>query len=57
MKQSKSNTVFVPPYSYRVYGAETVVYDKKGKRVVACPTEKEAQEYIKELETKKNNKE
>ena len=56
MKQSKIKTDFVPPYSYRVYGAETVVYDRKGKRVVACPTEKEAQEYIKELEIKKTNK-
>lgn len=45
----KTTIDFVPPYTYRVYGAETVVYDSKGKRVVACPTEQEAIEYIQEL--------
>ena len=47
---------FEPPYTYRVYGSETVVYDKKGRRVVACPTEAEALEYIKEQESTTHNK-
>ena len=49
MDKKKSAIDFVPPYTYRVYGVETVVYDAKGKRVVGCPTEQEAIEYIKEL--------
>ena len=47
---------FEAPYTYRVYGSETVVYDKKGRRVVACPTEAEALEYIKEQESTTHNK-
>lgn len=31
-----------------VYPSETIVVDEKGKRVVACPTENEAIEYIRE---------
>lgn len=31
-----------------VYPSETVVVDEKGKRIVACPTEDEAVEYIRE---------
>ena len=33
-----------------VYPSETVVVDEKGKRIVACPTEDEAVEYIREQE-------
>lgn len=33
-----------------VYPLETVVVDEKGKRIVACPTEDEAVEYIREQE-------
>ena len=47
---------FEAPYTYRVYGSETVVYDKQGRRVVACPTEAEALEYIKEQESTTHNK-
>ena len=39
---------FTLPYTYRDYGSEAVVYDAKGKRVVGCPTEQEAIEFIKE---------
>lgn len=28
------------------FSSETVVFDEKGNRVVACPTEQEAVEYI-----------
>lgn len=56
MNKSKFKIDFVLPYSYRVYGSETVVYDSKGKRVVACPTEAEALEYIKEQESTTHNK-
>ena len=33
------------PY-YITYSAETVVYDSDGNKIVACPTEQEAIEYI-----------
>ena len=33
-----------------VYPSETVVVDEKGKWIVACPTEDEAVEYIREQE-------
>lgn len=42
---------YSPPFSYRIFASETVVYDRKGKRVVGCPTEQEAIEVIKRLET------
>ena len=29
-----------------IFSSETVVFDEKGNRVVACPTEQEAVEYI-----------
>lgn len=35
---------------YLIYPSETMVTDGKGNRVVSCPTEKEAWEYIKEQE-------
>ena len=38
------------PY-YIIYSAETVVYDSNGKKIVACPTEQEAVEFIDELTT------
>ena len=31
---------------YITYGSETVVYDRHGKRLVACPNEPEAYEYM-----------
>ena len=38
------------PY-YITYSAETVVYDSDGKKLVSCPTEQEAIEYIDKLTT------
>ena len=37
-------------YDYQkvIYPSEVVVYDSSGRRVVACPTEQEADEYIEE---------
>lgn len=35
---------------YLIYPSETTVIDGKGNRVVSCPTEKEAWEYIREQE-------
>lgn len=32
-----------------IYPSETTVIDEKGSRVVSCPTEDEAREYIREL--------
>lgn len=37
-------------YYYITYSSETVVFDREGKRLIACPTEDEAIEYIKEIE-------
>ena len=34
----------------RIFPGETVVIDEYGKRIVACPTEDEAEEYIREQE-------
>ena len=31
---------------YITYPGETVVYNSNGVRIVSCPTEREAQEYI-----------
>ena len=31
---------------YIIYSTETVVYDSNGVRLVSCPTEQEAVEYI-----------
>ncbi|WP_278280980.1 hypothetical protein [[Clostridium] fimetarium] len=33
-------------YSYVIYASEVVVYAADGKKVVSCPTEDEAVEYI-----------
>ena len=33
-------------YSYVICGCEVVVYDADGKKLVSCPTEDEAVEYI-----------
>ena len=33
-----------------IFPGETVVIDEYGKRIVACPTEDEAEEYIREQE-------
>lgn len=41
-------------YQKVIYPSEVVIYDSKGRRVVACPTEKEADEYIKERIKKRN---
>lgn len=38
------------PY-YITYSAETVVYNSDGEKIVACPTEQEAVEFIDELTT------
>ncbi len=32
--------------SYVIYDSETVIFDGDGNRLVACPTEQEAIEYI-----------
>ena len=36
-------------FTYRIYGSETVVYNRKGRRVVGCPTEQEAVEVIQSI--------
>lgn len=36
---------------YITYSSETVVYNPDGKKIVACPTEQEAIEFIDELTT------
>ena len=41
----------VRKYSYIVYPSEVVVYDDCGNTVVKCPTEQEAKEYIRNLES------
>lgn len=41
----------VRKYSYIVYPSEVVVYDDCGNAVVKCPTEQEAKEYIRNLES------
>jgi len=33
-------------YSYIIYACEVVVYAADGKKIVSCPTEEEAVEYI-----------
>lgn len=33
-----------------IYPSETIIFDKNGKRVVACPTEDEAVGYIREAQ-------
>lgn len=38
------------PY-YITYSSETVVYNSNGKKIVACPTEQEAIEFIDALTT------
>ena len=38
----------VKEYQKVIYPSEVVVYDSSGRRVVACPTEQEADEYIEE---------
>lgn len=38
-----------------IYSAEAVVLDDKGSRLVSCPTEDEALEYIREQEEGMNN--
>ena len=35
-----------------ILGTETIVIDENGNRVVSCPTEDEAVEYIREQEEK-----
>ena len=32
------------------FSSETVIFDEKGNRVIACPTEQEAVEYVREQE-------
>ena len=46
-------TMDVKEYRKVIYPSEVVIYDSKGRRVVACPTEEEADEYIEE-HTKSN---
>lgn len=38
----------VNEYQKVIYPSEVVVYESSGRRVVACPTEQEADEYIEE---------
>ena len=37
-------------YSIVIMGSETVIFDAYGNKVISCPTEKEAVEYINEIE-------
>lgn len=36
-------------FHYVIYPYEVVIYDAKGHRIVSCPTEDEAVEFINEL--------
>lgn len=45
MKEKNENK-----YYYITYPSETVIFDRIGKRIAACPTEDEAIEYIIEME-------
>lgn len=38
-------------FYYITYSSETVVYNSDGNKIVACPTEQEAIEFIDELTT------
>lgn len=38
----------VKDYYYVVYDNEVVVFNKKGKKIISCPTEDEAIAYIRE---------
>lgn len=40
-------------YYLIIYSSETIVFDRTGKKIVACPTEDEAIEYIQDLEQNK----
>ena len=37
-------------YSIVIMGSETVIFDAYGNKVISCPTEKEAVEYVNEIE-------
>lgn len=37
-------------YSIVIMGSETVIFDAYGNKIISCPTEQEAVEYINELE-------
>jgi hypothetical protein len=50
MKEKNENK-----YYYITYPSETVVFDRKGKRIAACPIEEEAVEDIKEMEQSEKN--
>lgn len=43
MKKKKE---YCLPFTYRIFASETVIYDRKGRRVMGCPTEREALEVI-----------
>lgn len=40
-------------YYIVIYPSETIIFDRTGKKIVACPTEEEAIDYIRELEQNK----
>ena len=42
-------------YKVVTYSSESVVKDRTNKRIVSCPTEKEAWDYILEIEEQKKN--
>lgn len=46
----------VKEYKKVIYSSEFVVYDSSGRRVVACPTEQEADEYIYKNEVNKHDR-
>lgn len=50
----KQEEVDTENVSYRIYSSETVLFDKKGKRLMGFPTEKEAVEYVREPKKNKN---
>lgn len=43
-------------YYLVIYSSETIVFDRMGKKVVACPTEDEAVEFIRKLDENKKGK-
>lgn len=42
-------------YYLVIYSSETIVFDRTGKKIVACPTEDEAIEYIQNMERGKKD--
>jgi len=46
--ESEMKNIDSDKFHYVIYASEVVVYDTKGNRIVSCPTENEALEFIDE---------